>query len=205
MNSYCPIIVPHQIPSAYGGEVAAEQHNRQIREIHRAMTDPRPPLVIRAATAHDRPQLRLAIIELQNYERIRHATRLPGEQIAEAYLDWMLRQAETTGAILIAEAGADFCGFVAGWIEATENIAETPDSNRFGYISDICVMPAFRGRAIAMQLLDGIEQYLRGTGVTRLRITSLAVNMSARNSYERSGFAPYEILYEKVLDAEGDA
>jgi GNAT superfamily N-acetyltransferase len=52
---------------------------------------------------------------------------------------------------------------------------------------------------IAAQLLDGIEQYFRRTGVTRLRINSLAVNTSAQTSYERAGFVPYEVLYEKVI------
>jgi hypothetical protein len=28
---------------------------------------------------------------------------------------------------------------VAGWIVQTDNISETADSNRFGYISDICI------------------------------------------------------------------
>ena len=124
-------------------------------------------LVIRPMTPHDRPSLRQAIIELQDYERLRHPTRLPGEQIADAYLDWMQRQAETDGAVLVAERNSRFIGFVAGWIEQTDNIAETANSNRFGTISDICVMPAFRGQRIAAQLLDGIEQYFRRTGCQR--------------------------------------
>jgi ribosomal protein S18 acetylase RimI-like enzyme len=159
------------------------------------------PLNIRPATATDRPHLRRAIVELQEYERLRHATRLPGEQIADAYLDWMLRHAETDGTVLVAESDGSFAGFVAGWIEETENIAETPDSNRFGYVSDICIMPAFRGLRIAVQLLNGIEQCLGRAGVTRLRINSLAANMAARASYEHAGFVPYEILYEKLIEA----
>jgi ribosomal protein S18 acetylase RimI-like enzyme len=163
------------------------------------------PLIIRPAGRADDPQLRQAVVELQEYERIRHATRLPGEQIADAYLDWMLWRAESDGAVLVAEIGGELAGFVAGWIEGTANIGETPASNRFGYISDICVMPAFRGRRIAVQLLDGIEQYLRRAGVARLRINALAVNTSAQASYEHAGFAPYEILYEKLIDTGSDA
>lgn len=168
------------------------------------MTLPISPIVIRPTTADDRPLLRQAVIELQDYERLRHATRLPGEQIADAYLDWMLSQAAASGAVLVAESRAGFAGFVAGWIEEAENVAETPDSNRVGYISDICVMPAFRGRRIAAQLLDGIEQYLRPAGVTRLRINTLTVNTSARASYEHAGFVPYEVLYEKLIGTEGE-
>lgn len=163
------------------------------------------PLLIRPATPADRPDLRLAVIELQDYERLRHATRLPGEQIADAYLDWMQRQAEADGAVLVAERDGSIIGFIAGWIEQTDNIGETADSNRFGYISDICVTPAFRGQRIATELLNGIEQYLRRAGVVRLRINSLAVNTSAQVSYERAGFVPYEILFEKLIDTGSDA
>ena len=160
------------------------------------MTAPR----IRPATPSDRPLLIRAIVELQDHERLRHPTRLPGAQIADAYLEWLLRQTERQGAVLVAEHGGQFAGFVAGWVAEIANIAETPDSNRFGYISDICVMPAFRGQRIATQLLARIEQYLRQFGVTRLRITALAANISAQASYRTAGFIPYEIIHEKAIE-----
>jgi ribosomal protein S18 acetylase RimI-like enzyme len=163
------------------------------------------PLIIRPAASPDRPNLRQAVIELQEYERLRHPTRLPGEQIADAYLDWMQRQAEAAGGVvLVAERAESFLGFVAGWIAQTANLAETADSNRFGYVSDICILPAFRGQRIAVQLLDGIEQFFHGAGVRRLRINSLAVNTSAQASYEHAGFRPYEILYEKIIGEGSD-
>ena len=108
--------------------------------------------------------------------------------------------------MLVAESGGEFAGFVAGWVEQAGNIGETPDSNRFGHVSDICVMPAFRGRRIAGLLLEAVERHLRRAGVTRLRVNALAANAPARASYERAGFAPYEVLHEKVVvDAGGDA
>lgn len=160
-------------------------------------------LIIRPAEPADRPNLRHAIIELQEYERLRHPTRLPGEQVVDAYLDWMQHQVEAaSGVVLVAGRAGKFLGFVAGWIEQTNNLAETADSNRFGYVSDICVLPASRGQRIAVQLLDGIEQHFRGTGVRHLRINSLAVNTSAQASYEHAGFRPYEILFEKIIEEE---
>ena len=112
----------------------------------------------------------------------------------------MRQRAEAAGVVLVAEKEGNFVGFVSGWIEESENIAETPESNRFGYISDICVLPAFRGQRIARQLLAAIEWYLWRAGVTRLRITALAVNPSAQAAYEHAGFAPYEIVYEKAAN-----
>ena len=159
-------------------------------------------LIIRPATTADRPRLRQAIVALQDYERARHTTRL---QVL-----WSIHQGtgrrparpETQSAVLVAESNGTFAGFVAGWIDETENVGETPNSNRVGYISDICVMPDFRGRRIAPQLLSRIEQHLGRAGVTRLRINSLAANQSARASYEHAGFLPYEIIYEKMIVAQ---
>ena len=140
---------------------------------------------------------------MQDYERALHLTRLPGEQVADAYLDWLLRQAQTcNGLMLVAESDGAFAAFVVGWIEVAEVITETPDSNRFGYVSDLCVLPPYRGRRIAEQLLREIEHHFRRAGVVRARINALAANRSARVSYERAGYAPYEVLHEKVLEPE---
>ena len=156
-------------------------------------------LSIRAAAPSDQPQLRRAVIELQDSESRLHPSRLPGGQIADAYLDWMQKRAAEQGAVLIAEIEGAFAGFAAGWIEEENHIEETPDSNRFGYVSDICVLPAYRGRRIASRLLHAVEGRLRAGGVTRVRLFTLAANHAARASYERSGFAPYEVVYEKPL------
>jgi ribosomal protein S18 acetylase RimI-like enzyme len=154
---------------------------------------------IRPAARSDRPQLREAVIELQDSESRLHPTRLPGEHIADAYLEWMQERAATDGAVLVAEIDGVFAGFVAGWIEEETHIEETPDSNRFGYVSDICVLPAFRGRRIASRLLYAVEQRLRDKGAMRVRLFTLAANRAARASYERSGYGPYEVVYEKPL------
>lgn len=160
-------------------------------------------VAVRPAVPADRSHLREAIVELQNYERALHASRLPGEGVADAYLEWLQRQADAfAGAMFVAESENVFAGFVVGWIEATEVITETPDSNRFGYVSDLCVMPSFRGRGIAAQLLQAIETHLRQSDIARLRLSALAANASARKTYERVGFAPYEVVYEKALDPE---
>jgi ribosomal protein S18 acetylase RimI-like enzyme len=158
-------------------------------------------IVIRVATAADRPQLRQAIIELQDNERRLHSTRLPGVQIADDYLAWLESRTTASGALLIAETQGEFVGFAAGWIEQENSIAETPDSNRFGYVSDVCIMPPYRGRRFAGRLLEALAQRLASRGITRLRLGTLAANAAARAAYERAGFAAYEIVYEKRIGA----
>ncbi|MGH6868721.1 MAG: GNAT family N-acetyltransferase [Methylocella sp.] len=96
------------------------------------------------------------MIELQDHERRLHSTRLPGEQIADAYLARMQQRAGEAGTVLVAEIDGAFIGFAAGWIEHEDSVAETADSNRFGYISDVYVLPAYRVRRIAPRLLDAL-------------------------------------------------
>ena len=155
---------------------------------------------IRAATQADRRTLRQAVIELQEYERRQSTTRLPGEQVADAYLAWMGQRADGAGALLVAEIDGRFAGFVVGWVEDAAYIAEAADSSRFGLISDILVVPEYRGRRIAARLIKAMERDLGTRGVTRLRINALVSNVSARRSYEHAGLVPYEVLREKMID-----
>ena len=160
-------------------------------------------LIIRPAAARDRPDLRLAVVELHEHERRLHPSRLPGEATADAYLDWMHAQAAENGAVLIAEVDDAFAGFAAGWVAEENLIEETADSNRFGLVSDVCVLARFRGRRIAGRLLDALEDRLARHGVRWIRLSALAANGAARSAYERSGYAAYEIVYEKAVASEG--
>ena len=162
------------------------------------MTSDLGPLSVRLARPSDRPALRAAVAELHNAEGRLHDSRLPGEETADAYLAWMLAEAARDGAVFVAEAGGVFAGFAAGWIVQEELIEETPDSNRFGYVSDVCVLPAFRGRRIAARLLEALEVRLSLNGIKRIRLSALAANKAARTSYERLGYSAYEIVYEKA-------
>jgi ribosomal protein S18 acetylase RimI-like enzyme len=167
------------------------------------MTSDLGSLSVRLAQASDKAALRAAVVELHEVERGLHNSRLPGEQTADAYLEWMLAETTRGGAVFVAEASGVFAGFAAGWIVEENLIEETPDSNRFGYISDLCVLPAFRGRRIAARLLEALEVRLSLNGIKRIRLSALAANKAARTSYERFGYAAYEIVYEKAARDPG--
>ena len=111
----------------------------------------------------------------------------------------MLSSAEGGGLVLVTEDGDEFVGFAAGWIEHEENVAETSDSNRFGFISDICILSKYRGKRIANQLLEAIIAHFDSAGIRRVRVGVLAANRSGRLAYERAGFQPYEMIYEKTI------
>jgi hypothetical protein len=118
-----------------------------------ALNEPEP-VTIRPAEPRDLLNLRRAIVELQDYERGLHMIRLPGEQIADAYLAWLQQEAAENGVVLVAEGARLFIGFIAGWIVEEHSITETTDSRRTGDVSAICSprpsdcsRPALRDRA----------------------------------------------------------
>ncbi len=156
--------------------------------------------VIRPYRETDRADVIAAEIDLQEYERTLHDTRLPGAGVMEAYFDRLQQQvAAQSGAILVAEDNGRLLGLVACVVVQDDIVAETADSNVYGYITDIYVVPDRRGSGLAQALLQAAEAHLAPTGVTRVRINVLAANAMARRAYEKHGFEPYEVMYEKRL------
>jgi ribosomal protein S18 acetylase RimI-like enzyme len=110
-----------------------------------------------------------------------------------------MRAGTARGAVFVAEVDGAFAGFAAGWVAENESLAETADSNRCGFVSDLCVLPAFRGQGVAQRLLAALEANLASADVSRIRLYVLAANEEARATYERAGYAPYEVVYEKPM------
>jgi GNAT superfamily N-acetyltransferase len=160
--------------------------------------------VIRPYRETDRAAVIAAEIDLQEYERTLHDTRLPGAAVMEAYVDRLQREvAAQAGAILVAEDSGRFLGLVACLVVRDDAVQETADSNVHGYVTDIYVVPEWRGSGLAQALLQAAEDQLAPTGVSRLRINVLAANARARRAYEKGGFAAYEVMYEKRLRRPG--
>lgn len=157
--------------------------------------------VIRPYVDSDRTAMIGALVALQEHERAIHDTRLPGAEISEPYFAGLLQElAAKSGAMFVAEQRGRFVGMVAGFIAHDDVLAETPDSNIYGYCSDIYVAPDFRGSGAAQALLDALERHLAAQApIRRYRISALAMNRIACRSYERAGFVPYEVTYEKLV------
>lgn len=159
--------------------------------------------LIRPYTPADHDWVLQCEVELQEHERALHDTRLPGLPHTRDYLAMLWEHlAEGQGVMLIAEnAEGERLGLVAGHIVDAPWPMETPDSTRYGYVSDIYIKPAARGSGLAQALLDAIAAHLHKADptLTRLRINVLAVNTIARRSYEKAGFTPYEVMYERLI------
>lgn len=60
-------------------------------------------------------------------------------------------------------------------------------------IHDVVVQPEFRGHKISHRLLEKVEELARNRGACKLTLEVVEGNIPARKSYEKFGFAPYEL------------
>jgi GNAT superfamily N-acetyltransferase len=159
-------------------------------------TTERARIKVRPATRMDRAELVVFLQQLQDAERSMHPSRLPGDEVAEAYYEMLTgRQAD----ILIAEAEGRPIGLVAGWLDEDADPLQSSQWRRHGLVSDLFVASDHRGRGIAQVLLQAMSERLRARGARRLRICSLAANAPAVSAYRRFGFEPFEISFDKPL------
>jgi GNAT superfamily N-acetyltransferase len=153
-------------------------------------------ITIRVACPDDRDVLIAFVRRIQDAERAMHPSRLPGEEVAEAYFDALVaRPAE----MLVAEDRGRPVGFVAGWLDEDDDPLQTREWRRHGLISDLFVAADHRGEGVAQLLLGAMADRLRELGAGRLRICAVAPNDSAIAAYRRFGFEPFEITFDKPL------
>ncbi len=156
---------------------------------------------IRPYQDQDRAAVTGMLVGIQEHERALHDTRVPGGPATEAYVGELLADvAAKSGAIFVAGRASTLVGVVAGYVVDDPTVNETPDSCLYGYCSDIYVAPSERGSGLARRLLDILEQHLAAQApIRRFRITALAANRMACRAYEKAGFTPYEVMYERLI------
>lgn len=147
----------------------------------------------------DQTALRSCLVDLQEFERGLEPGLPRGEQMADAYLAFLLdRNAKHGGRIFLAEVDGAVAGFVS--VLATvpqEEPDEAPGS--YAYIADLVVHAPHRGRGVGRALLERAEGFARGSGATVLRVGVLAKNHGARRLYHRLGFTDYTVQLAKPL------
>jgi ribosomal protein S18 acetylase RimI-like enzyme len=149
--------------------------------------------------ARDHSAVRSCFVELQDFER-RLAPRMPaGELVADAYLDLMFRRCrEFDGYVLVAEVDDAVVGFVTIW---TRYRSPEPDdgAEEIGFVSDLVVTAAQRGRGIGRALLRAAEARARAAGSRAIRLSVEAGNAAATALYAAEGFEEAEMILEKRL------
>jgi GNAT superfamily N-acetyltransferase len=161
-----------------------------------------PAFQIRAYCERDRGLVAALINLLQEAECAMEGNRAHWADGGLAYADRTLAEiAQNNGAAYLAEGSSgDAIGLVTCWrAEDPSDITVMPEARAHLYVSDLVVVPDWRGRGVAGALLAETERHGRALGLTQMTIGVLAVNHSARRAYEKSGFEEYEMLLRKRL------
>ncbi|HTW75400.1 MAG TPA: GNAT family N-acetyltransferase [Steroidobacteraceae bacterium] len=148
-------------------------------------------LRLRAAEAADVPEIFAMIGELADFERLR--ARMIGS--ADDLQRHLFGEPRFVAALLALWSGA-----VAGYALYFYNYSSFLCRPGL-YLEDLYVRPAYRGRGIGRQLLQGLEDQARAQGCGRLEWAVLDWNRDAINFYHRFGAHANEgwTLFRKEL------
>jgi aminoglycoside 6'-N-acetyltransferase I len=159
-----------------------------------------PTVTIRKATETDRQTLLRFILELNTLEAAFEQDRRIDDGFAATTLDWSLAKVrDAAGVALIAVDSAEGAiGWAAAHSEPYPPYVRS-ETAAFGYVAELYVVPAWRGRGVGRALIGAVGAHFRDQGLRHLMIGSLAGNGNARTAYEAMGFRPYAVEYVTEL------
>lgn len=150
-------------------------------------------------TEHDRSAVIKGSIDLQETERAVSDLCLPGSEVAERYLEQLLKlNAENSGVIFVAKVEERVIGFIAGRIEHDDSVTTIDEANTYGYISDAWTDPEYRKRGVFKKLNEVMMNYFRQfENISIIKLNVLAKNFPAIAAYEGTGYTAQELILIK--------
>jgi GNAT superfamily N-acetyltransferase len=152
-----------------------------------------------ADLARDRAKLESFILGSNTYEAAFESDRRLDAQVGADYLPILIERVATRqGRIFVADAD----GAVIGWAVcyADPHDAFVKEEERpCGYVAELFVEEAHRGRHVGRALLAACEQYCRERGFKSVLIGALSANTRAINAYKSAGYNDYAINLRKIL------
>ena len=143
------------------------------------------PCTIRAARAADEPAiLAMAKDEMDAHEQLDPRFRLRPDAMGRyaLYLRDRLREIDST--VFVAEAEGRVVGVAIGSIRVQDAFFET---RRYGYVSDLMVIPELRRRGIGRALWDRVALWFRSVGLAVVRLHVATRSPEARAFWRRVG------------------
>jgi len=103
---------------------------------------------------------------------------------------------EDKNQILIAEMDGEAVGYILFYNPINERFG-FKTKHCFGGILELYVMPEFRRRGVAKQLIQRCVNYLKSKGAVDVRVDVLMRNEKAMNLYQRLGFKDWVAILKK--------
>jgi len=103
---------------------------------------------------------------------------------------------EDKNQILIAEIDGEIVGYILFYNPINERFG-FKTKHCFGGIIELYVMPEFRRRGVATQLIQRCVGYLKSKGALDVRVDVLMRNKKAMNLYRRLGFKDWVAILKK--------
>lgn len=145
---------------------------------------------VRDATPEDEAILLVFLRALQEAERAFCPSRRRGHEVDRlCYLELC----EEGVQVLLAQDAGQAIGFIAGRLAVDRDELQQAAWRPHGHISDLYIVPDWRGRGVARLLLEAMRGRLRSMGARRLTIGVLSGNQAALGAYRRFGFEPFRL------------
>jgi ribosomal protein S18 acetylase RimI-like enzyme len=152
-----------------------------------------------AELSRDTPVLQSFIVGSNAYEAQFESDRRLDAKAGADYLPQLVDSAtKQQGRILVAEEAGAPVGWAVCYVNQHEPFVKE-DERPYGYVSELFVEEAHRGRHIGRALLDACEGHFRSLGLASVVIGALSRNTRAVNAYRAAGYADYAINLRKIL------
>ncbi len=157
-------------------------------------------VIIRDATPEDRPALARMMQGLNQFEGAITGDRLTDAENAAKHVSYLEDVVmDDGGCVLVADLGGAAVGFLVAFIEEDDGHYLKLEARKHGYISDLFVEDAARGKGVARALIAKAENLFREMGIKKMQIGVLAANEGARTVYEKAGYQTRSVFLEKDI------
>jgi ribosomal protein S18 acetylase RimI-like enzyme len=102
------------------------------------------------------------------------------------------------GRIFVAEEAGAPIGWAVCYVNQHEPFVKE-EERPYGYVSELFVDEAYRGRHVGRDLLTACENHFRTLGLKTVVIGALSQNTRAVNAYRAAGYADYAVNLRKLL------
>jgi ribosomal protein S18 acetylase RimI-like enzyme len=161
----------------------------------------RAAFTVRAGGEADWAALGRAVADIQDFEReiVGHPLK-PGREVWQEYLaDLRERLGADDGVYLVAEAGGEIVGVLAGYVHQAGDRLVDGAFDRSAYVSDLFVRRAWRRRGVGAALVRAFEEAMRAKGLCWMSVCVKSRNTVAHQAYRSYGFGDYETILTKRL------